>query len=277
MSVDFFKIYERSYNFLSTKTKTIIIAIIALVFSFETSNVILEIVFADRASINQSASVKMDINKINKNPFLQEYESQEFSNLILDAIKAPETSLSLKLFGVTSSEDQNFAIIGLNNSDQEKYLPGDTILDNVFLESIHKDYVTLNRAGVSESLSFNKVSLITGLDQIISQEPENIVKKNKISAEWLANQNLLDAISFVPIFSDGALSGLEVNPGDNEEFFSNLELLPGDILVSINGLLVSDLADNYSSNLETLFKDPKDLNLEILRNNDPISIGITIN
>ncbi len=277
MSVDFFKIYERSYNFLSTKTKTIIIAIIALVFSFETSNVILEIVFADRASINQSASVKMDINKINKNPFLQEYESQEISNLILDAIKAPETSLSLKLFGVTSSEDQNFAIIGLNNSDQEKYLPGDTILDNVFLESIHKDYVTLNRAGVSESLSFNKVSLITGLDQIISQEPENIAKKNKISAEWLANQNLLDAISFVPIFSDGTLSGLEVNPGDNEEFFSNLELLPGDILVSINGLLVSDLADNYSSNLETLFKDPKDLNLEILRNNDPISIGITIN
>jgi general secretion pathway protein C len=277
VSVDFFKIYERSYNFLSTKTKTIIIAIIALVFSFETSNVILEIVFADRASINQSASVKMDINKINKNPFLQEYESQEISNLILDAIKAPETSLSLKLFGVTSSEDQNFAIIGLNNSDQEKYLPGDTILDNVFLESIHKDYVTLNRAGVSESLSFNKVSLITGLDQIISQEPENIAKKNKISAEWLANQNLLDAISFVPIFSDGALSGLEVNPGDNEEFFSNLELLPGDILVSINGLLVSDLADNYSSNLETLFKDPKDLNLEILRNNDPISIGITIN
>ena len=277
MSVDLFKIYERSYNFLSTKTKTIIIAIIALVFSFETSNVILEIVFADRASINQSASVKMDINKINKNPFLQEYESQEFSNLILDAIKAPETSLSLKLFGVTSSEDQNFAIIGLNNSDQEKYLPGDTILDNVFLESIHKDYVTLNRAGVSESLSFNKVSLITGLDQIISQEPENIAKKNKISAEWLANQNLLDAISFVPIFSDGTLSGLEVNPGDNEEFFSNLELLPGDILVSINGLLVSDLADNYSSNLETLFKDPKDLNLEILRNNDPISIGITIN
>ena len=277
MSVDFFKIYERSYNFLSTKTKTIIIAIIALVFSFETSNVILEIVFADRASINQSASVKMDINKINKNPFLQEYESQEISNLILDAIKAPETSLSLKLFGVTSSEDQNFAIIGLNNSDQEKYLPGDTILDNVFLESIHKDYVTLNRAGVSESLSFNKVSLITGLDQIISPEPEIIAKKNKISAEWLANQNLLDAISFVPIFSDGALSGLEVNPGDNEEFFSNLELLPGDILVSINGLLVSDLADNYSSNLETLFKDPKDLNLEILRNNDPISIGITIN
>ena len=277
MNIDFYNIYNKSIDLISEKAKTIIIAIVALIFSFETSNVILEIVFADRASINQSASVKMDINKINKNPFFQEYESQEISNLILDAIKAPETSLSLKLFGVTSSEDQNFAIIGLNKSDQGEYLPGDTILDNVFLESIHKDYVTLNRAGVSESLSFNKVSLITGLDKIISQEPENIAKKNKISAEWLANQNLLDAISFVPIFSDGTLSGLEVNPGDNEEFFSNLELLPGDILVSINGLLVSDLTENYSSNLETLFKDPKDLNLEILRNNDPISIGIIIN
>ena len=63
----------------------------------------------------------------------------------IDAVKAPETSLSLKLFGVTSSEDKNFAIIGLSESDQKEYLNGDQILENVFLETIHKDYVTINR------------------------------------------------------------------------------------------------------------------------------------
>ena len=91
------------------------------------------------------------------------YEFQGNSNAFLNAIKAPETSLSLKLFGVTSSEDKNFAIIGLNKSDQKEYQTGDRILDNVFLESIHKDYVTINRSGVAESLSFNKPNLISGI------------------------------------------------------------------------------------------------------------------
>ncbi|MFL2753470.1 MAG: type II secretion system protein N [Gammaproteobacteria bacterium] len=276
MNINFFNVYNKSVDFFSNKTKTIFIAIVALILSFETSNVILEIVFSDKPVLNQSSSTKIQGNKIAKNPFLTNNESQGNSNALLNAIKAPETSLSLKLFGVTSSEDKNFAIIGLNKSDQKEYQAGDRVLDNVFLDLIHKDYVTINRSGVSESLSFNKPNLISGIETETLKDLSN-KNDNIISAEWLAKQDLLDVISFVPIFSDGALSGLEVNPGDNEEFFSNLELLPGDILVSINGLLVSDLTENYSSNLETLFKEPKDLNLEILRNNNPISIGITIN
>ena len=73
------------------------------------------------------------------------------------------------------------------------------------------------------------------------------------------------------------MSGLEVNPGENKEFFVNLDLMPGDVLVSINGALVSDLNENYLSNLETFFKEAKDLNLSILRDNNPISIGIKVN
>ena len=204
------------------------------------------------------------------------YEFQGNSNAFLNAIKAPETSLSLKLFGVTSSEDKNFAIIGLNKSDQKEYQTGDRILDNVFLESIHKDYVTINRSGVAESLSFNKPNLISGIETEILKNPAN-KNDNIISAEWLSNQNILDAISFVPIFSNGTLSGLEVNPGENKDFFVNLDLMPGDVLVSINGALVSDLNENYLSNLETFFSEPRDLNLSILRDNNPISIGIKVN
>ena len=94
---------------------------------------------------------------------------------------------------------------------------GDRILDNVFLESIHKDYVTINRSGVAESLSFNKPNLISGIETEILKNPAN-KNDNIISAEWLSNQNILEAISFVPIFSNGTLSGLEVNPGENKDF-----------------------------------------------------------
>lgn len=276
MNIDFFNFYKKSIDFFADKIKTIAIAIVVLIFSFETSNVILEIVFADKPVLNQSTAAKIQLKKIDRNPFLPNYESQGNSNAFLNAIKAPETSLSLKLFGVTSSEDKNFAIIGLNKSDQKEYQTGDQVLDNVFLESIHKDYVTINRSGVAESLSFNKPNLISGIETEILKIPAN-KNDNVISAEWLSNQNILDAISFVPIFSNGTLSGLEVNPGENKDFFVNLDLMPGDVLVSINGALVSDLNENYLSNLETFFSEPRDLNLSILRDNNPISIGIKVN
>lgn len=276
MNIDFFNFYKKSIDFFADKIKAIAIAIVVLIFSFETSNVILEIVFADKPVLNQSTAAKIQLKKIDRNPFLPNYESQGNSNAFLNAIKAPETSLSLKLFGVTSSEDKNFAIIGLNKSDQKEYQTGDQVLDNVFLESIHKDYVTINRSGVAESLSFNKPNLISGIETEILKNPAN-KNDNIISAEWLSNQNILDAISFVPIFSNGTLSGLEVNPGENKDFFVNLDLMPGDVLVSINGALVSDLNENYLSNLETFFSEPRDLNLSILRDNNPISIGIKVN
>ena len=276
MNIDFYNFYKKSIDFFADKIKTIAIAIVVLIFSFETSNVILEIIFADKPVLNQSTAAKIQIKKISRNPFLPNYEFQGNSNTFLNAIKAPETSLSLKLFGVTSSEDKNFAIIGLNKSDQKEYQTGDRILDNVFLESIHKDYVTINRSGVAESLSFNKPNLISGIETEILKNPAN-KNDNVISAEWLSNQNILDAISFVPIFSNGTLSGLEVNPGENKDFFVNLDLMPGDVLVSINGALVSDLNENYLSNLETFFSEPRDLNLSILRDNNPISIGIKVN
>ena len=276
MNIDFFNFYKKSIDFFADKIKAIAIAIVVLIFSFETSNVILEIVFADKPVLNQSTAAKIQLKKIDRNPFLPNYESQGNSNAFLNAIKAPETSLSLKLFGVTSSEDKNFAIIGLNKSDQKEYQTGDQVLDNVFLESIHKDYVTINRSGVAESLSFNKPNLISGIETEILKIPAN-KNDNVISAEWLSNQNILDAISFVPIFSNGTLSGLEVNPGENKDFFVNLDLMPGDVLVSINGALVSDLNENYLSNLETFFSEPRDLNLSILRDNNPISIGIKVN
>ena len=276
MNIAFFNFYKKSIDFFADKIKTIAIAIVVLIFSFETSNEILEIIFVDKPVLNQSTAAKIQIKKISRNPFLPNYEFQGNSNAFLNAIKAPETSLSLKLFGVTSSEDKNFAIIGLNKSDQKEYQTGDRILDNVFLESIHKDYVTINRSGVAESLSFNKPNLISGIETEILKNPAN-KNDNIISAEWLSNQNILDAISFVPIFSNGTLSGLEVNPGENKDFFVNLDLMPGDVLVSINGALVSDLNENYLSNLETFFSEPRDLNLSILRDNNPISIGIKVN
>ena len=119
MNIDFYNIYNITIDLISKKAKTIVITLVALIFSIETSNVILEIVFSDKPVLNLSPVAKIQIKKIDRNPFLPNYESQRNSNAFLNDLKAPETSLSLKLFGVTSSEDKNFAIIGLSKSDQK--------------------------------------------------------------------------------------------------------------------------------------------------------------
>ena len=88
MNIDFFNFYKKSIDFFADKIKTIAIAIVVLIFSFETSNVILEIIFADKPVLNQSTAAKIQIRKIDQNPFLSNYDSKENSNALLNAIKA---------------------------------------------------------------------------------------------------------------------------------------------------------------------------------------------
>ena len=242
----------KSKVFLTNNLKILVISFLVLIFSINTSNLILEIFFSESINNFKTKPISKNNLKISENPFKQNYEI--FSNdSSLQSIKAPETSLSLKLFGVTSSANQNFAIIGLNSGDQKKYTEGESILDNVFLELIHKDYVTINRLGSSESLSFDSINLIGGIDENILTKSEKAIKNSIISSNWLSEQDISDLISFVPIFVDGVLSGLELNPGSDKKFFETFDLKPGDVLVSINGTKVSEFNQDFSNDINSLF------------------------
>ncbi|MBV12564.1 MAG: hypothetical protein CMC52_00520 [Flavobacteriaceae bacterium] len=266
----------KSKVFLTNNLKILVISFLVLIFSINTSNLILEIFFSESINNFKTKPISKNNLKISENPFKQNYEI--FSNdSSLQSIKAPETSLSLKLFGVTSSANQNFAIIGLNSGDQKKYTEGESILDNVFLELIHKDYVTINRLGSSESLSFDSINLIGGIDENILTKSEKAIKNSIISSNWLSEQDISDLISFVPIFVDGVLSGLELNPGSDKKFFETFDLKPGDVLVSINGTKVSEFNQDFSSDINSLFLESKNIDLELLRNESKFNIGIDLN
>jgi type II secretion system protein C len=266
----------KSKVFLTNNLKILVISFLVLIFSINTSNLILEIFFSESINNFKTKPISKNNLKISENPFKQNYEI--FSNdSSLQSIKAPETSLSLKLFGVTSSANQNFAIIGLNSGDQKKYTEGESILDNVFLELIHKDYVTINRLGSSESLSFDSINLIGGIDENILTKSEKAIKNSIISSNWLSKQDISDLISFVPIFVDGVLSGLELNPGSDKKFFETFDLKPGDVLVSINGTKVSEFNQDFSNDINSLFLESKNIDLELLRNESKFNIGIDLN
>ena len=275
MNIDYISYLNKSRFFLLANLKVLIISFIVLVFSIETSNLILQLVFSEGTSSFESKSSKKNFVKISENPFEQNYIFTESESL--NFLKAPETSLSLKLFGVTSSPDQNFAIIGLNSGDQRKYIAGESILENVFLESIHKDYVTINRSGSSESLSFDTLSLIGGMPDAVLSNSEKALKNNVISSQWLADQDISDLVSFVPIITDGVLAGLELNPGADNKFFDSFDLEVGDILIAVNGMKISEFDQNYSSSLNSIFSESSNIDLELIRNKNKFKVGIEIN
>ncbi len=275
MIIDYISYLNKSRFFLLANLKVLIISFIVLVFSIETSNLILQLVFSEGTSSFESKSSKKNFVKISENPFEQNYIFTESESL--NFLKAPETSLSLKLFGVTSSSDQNFAIIGLNSGDQRKYIAGESILENVFLESIHKDYVTINRSGSSESLSFDTLSLIGGMPDAVLSNSEKALKNNVISSQWLADQDISDLVSFVPIITDGVLGGLELNPGADNKFFDSFDLEVGDILIAVNGIKISEFDQNYSSSLNSIFSESSNIDLELIRNKNKFKVGIEIN
>jgi type II secretion system protein C len=196
-------------------------------------------------------------------------------------VKAPETSLSLKLYGITSSNEVNSAIIGFNQNDQKTYLVGDMISDSVYLDSINKDFITIKRSGITESLSFFKGSVITGMERVVQGNTSiNIAaneKKSTIDKEWIEKQEIAKLITFAPVFDDGTFSGLEISPGENTALFDSSELRPGDIVKSINGLSVAEIDLSDQDSINSFFSDLASLNLDLIRDDQVVSVDININ
>ena len=154
------------------------------------------------------------------------------------------------------------------------------ISDNVYLDSINKDFVTIKRSGITESLSFFKGSVITGMERVAEGNSSiNIVVKQKpsISKEWIENQEIAKLITFAPVFDDGTFSGLEISPGESTALFDSSELRPGDIVKSINGLSVAEIDLSDQDSINSFFSDLASLNLDLVRDDQVVSVDININ
>jgi type II secretion system protein C len=273
---------DRYKSYLNEKNiKFSISGALLLVFSLEFSSILLGLIFNNQLNSNNfnNALATNDVPRVIENPFSSEVQLDGLA-IYESLVKAPETSLSLKLYGVTSSDEIKSAIIGFNQNDQKTYLVGDMISDNVYLDSINKDFVTIKRSGITESLSFFKGSVITGMERVAEGNSSiNIVVKQKpsISKEWIENQEIAKLITFAPVFDDGTFSGLEISPGESTALFDASELRPGDIVKSINGLSVAEIDLSDQESINTFFSDLASLNLDLVRDDQVVSVDININ
>jgi type II secretion system protein C len=156
------------------------------------------------------------------------------------------------------------AIISTPDRGQKLYRVGDAICCNATLSEIYADNVTILRAGAKESLRLRR-----------GPEPANIGRSGKSNSEVpMVQYRITEIIRMEPVGEDGAVQ-FRLFPGANESAFTNAGLLPGDMLVSVDGNPAPPDMSGLAQ-LLTQLKDGKEVQITVQRDGVDIPIEIPI-
>jgi len=159
------------------------------------------------------------------NPFVKEEEKEQIK----------ESRLKLKLWGVLKLDDGfSKAFVSQDGSGKTGAFKKDDILPGgATLESIEGSYIVINNKGSKERLDVRKhdKSLI-----------ENIAPgKNSLRS---LTRSIAD-IGFIPVFEKLEIVGFQVNARGNHELVESFGFKDKDILVSVNGRLITEYQSMY--------------------------------
>lgn len=185
----------------------------------------------------------------------------------LTAAEAPDTRLRLILRGVVAATEAGMAraIIAEPGGEEKYYAVEDKLPGGAVLKEIAPDRVILEtRAGRLETLRLPKESSPGRSTQAVARTPSSRNKKPssgrnrivpRISAAELRSyrdkmltnpQELVGLIRSRPVRENGQIKGYKLFPGRDRALFNRLGLRPGDVIVSVNGMDLSDPASGLA-------------------------------
>lgn len=159
---------------------------------------------------------------------------------------APITAMNLKLILVfpTTDEKLGWAALGPSLTDVKVYKVGDAVPGGANLHAVYVDRVLLNRSGSIEALVMPQ-----RVGQVAAPPPMMPTVVNPAASAARVQQVVRDNPSLInqvmqrrPVFVDGKLRGMRVDPGPNAQAFARLGLRPNDIITAINGMALDDQA-----------------------------------
>lgn len=164
---------------------------------------------------------------------------------------APKTRLDLVLRGVLAHTpmDKALALISRGSGRQEVYAVGDSLPGNAELVEIHSDKVIIEYQGRYETLPIEQIRGVA-LQSSVAAKPANTAtakpaiapqRAASLRQQFLADPaKLMSMVNIKQQRSGGKLLGYEINPKGDPSLFFELGLQAGDVLVSVNGLPVSN-------------------------------------
>lgn len=199
---------------------------------------------------------------------------------------APETRLKLVLMGVFSADTAAFAraIIADAKGNQLTYGIKEQLPGGAELSEIHTDRVILLRNGRPETLRLAKKSS----KSLISRSPSPLKVRNNrqrstknlkpvdILKDYRASlttnpRRLMELVQAVPETRGGQFIGFKLYPGRKPRLFGQLGLKRGDVVTSVNGVVMDSPEKGFSA-LNSL-RESGTLDLIVLRKGQEVALS----
>ncbi|HEX6998478.1 MAG TPA: type II secretion system protein GspC [Gammaproteobacteria bacterium] len=165
-----------------------------------------------------------------------------------EALDAPDTTLSLRLTGITyvNEEGKSVGHIVSDRGEEKVYSVGQTIENagGATVHSIYKDRVILNRGGRLEALRLPKETppgaAPRAAGPMLAPSPQTSSPSTLREVISENASRLTDILRIAPHVDGGQVVGFRVTPGRDREAFTALGLQPGDVVTDINGTVLND-------------------------------------
>jgi general secretion pathway protein C len=197
---------------------------------------------APRTTASKPAEQPTDLSKLTNSHLFGEARVEAAP--VVEAVDAPDTSLSLSLSGILAGGPKGQAIIAANRGQEKTYHVGDSVdnADGATLYSVEPDRVLLNRNGKLETLRLpQQLSSTTARTTSPVLPPAAAQPAGSLRQVISENASrLTDVVRLAPHVQEGKVVGFRVNPGRDRATFEALGLQAGDVVTDINGTVLDD-------------------------------------
>ncbi len=207
--------------------------------------------------------------------------------------KAATTDLDLSLEGVVlASDPKNSIAFIISNGQQHSYKSGDIlpVSAGVSLAGIARDHVLIRNNGIEQALwlygadnrqKTAKAAANAGKTNGQSEHPATGGNSAAAALLQAAPQQvrkvaarLAEIIEVAPAAANGQLLGYRLSPGYRLKDFVQLGFKSNDIVTSINGIALNDMAN--LPELYSLMNKPGDVSFSLLRDGQPLALQMTL-
>lgn len=246
------------------------------------------VVTATRTTNLQPAE-RVDVNAIQSLKLFGDRDQPAARQAALDA---PETTLNIRLVGLTASGDalRSAAIIE-QGGDQQTYIIGERIANSrATVEAIFPDRVILDNNGRREALYIEGRDGFEAQLQVAMQDPpaarDQATRSEAVelpasdemqSAVARVRDDpteLLEFISVTPVRQGDQIVGYRLQPRQSPELFAAIGLQPGDVAVMINGYDLTDAAQAMAAMSE--LQDASNAIVQVQRDNDIVDLELRV-
>ena len=182
-------------------------------------------------------------------------------------LEIPDSLLNVVIKGILALADaqQSVTILSVNNAADKVFKVGAELTVGHRVHQIVADGVVVDHRGKLEMIRLPRASMAELTDNSLNLDSSSALGLGQLRTEVLSNPMALEQhIAFQPYTNNGTFVGYRVNAGNKAVMFQKLGLQANDIVASIDGVSIGELAGRMD--VLTNLSIASSLTLGVIRN-----------